>query len=142
MSHLLEDAELGEGARHVQRYQLQGFLSGEGGGGPPAPPPPPPAGAGCWPRLLPGGDERLGPLHQDAVQLRGQVQLEAKTHPRKLLAVINMHGYTVIFTKIYGEDIRLPIRSLPGLWSVYYLDPSPEICPNLDSESRRKSIQK
>ena len=47
-----------------------------------------------------------------------------------------------IFTKIYGEAIRLPTRSLPGLWSVYYLDPSPEICPNLDSESRRKSIKK
>lgn len=76
MPNLLEDAELREGAWHVQRYELQGLLPGEGGGGPPA------GGGrgGGGGRPLPAADQRLGPLHQDGVELRGQVQLQEQSN--------------------------------------------------------------
>jgi hypothetical protein len=78
--HLLEDAELRKGPRHIQPDKLQGFLPGEGGGRPAAPSP---AGGGGRRRKggrhrlrLPGADQVLCSLHQDAVQLRRQVQLK------------------------------------------------------------------
>ncbi len=106
--HLLEDAELRKSPRHIQPDQLQGFLPGEGRG---RPAPPPPAGGGgrrkggrrsARRRLrLPGADQVLGSLHQDAVKLRRQVQLkEHEKESQKNIRVWSVLGIRDILVRI------------------------------------------